>query len=175
MTLSLLELLIAAKNDTCADDEDFYDAQSSVRELSNDDEIHESVPGTQLGTRCHHNMASRNQPEVGPIPHRIFTNRKNLISLNSIKEESGNLATIEEELCAPHNMGVEVNKNNAVIHVDVAFQHETRNEITNCYEPYTIRNLDESRDSIESDNSDEGTSRDVAPRDTEQLELYITD
>ena len=53
-------------------------------------------------------------------------------------------------------MDVELEKNNAASHSDVGFQHEIQNGKTFHYEPYTFyrkRKLDESHDSIESENN----------------------
>ena len=45
--------------DIGADDEKFYNAQSSVRGLSNKEEYYEYATSSNLNTKCHHSMEGR--------------------------------------------------------------------------------------------------------------------
>ena len=62
--------------DIGADDEKFYDAQSSVRELSNKEEYFEDAISSNLNTKFHHNMEGRNQSEIRQISCRNSSTKR---------------------------------------------------------------------------------------------------
>ena len=59
-----------------ADDEKFYDAQSSVKGLSNKEENDEDATSSNLNTKCHHNMEVESNLKLGKyIALKSSTNR----------------------------------------------------------------------------------------------------